>query len=62
MQAWAENEANRMADMNTNGHTQGAPVGYFVGVGCNGVTCQGRGTLVGEAHVRGKSVRVWKTH
>lgn len=60
MQGWAENEARRMAAHRTNGHTQSAPPGYFVGVGANGMTCQGRGVLVGEAHYQGKTVRVWK--
>lgn len=60
MDGWAMNEAIRMSERGTNGHTQGAPPGYFVGVGCNGMTCQGSGTLVGEAHFQGKSVRVWK--
>lgn len=60
MQAWAEEEARMMAALGTNGHVRPAPMGTFVGVGCNGVTCQGSGTLVGEAHINGKSVRVWK--
>lgn len=59
MQAWAEEEARMMAARGTNGHVRPAPVGYFIGVGCNGRTCQGSGTLVGEAHINGKSVRVW---
>lgn len=59
MQAWAEDEARMMAARGTNGHVRSAPVGTFVGVGCNGTTCQGSGTLVGEATYRGKTVRVW---
>lgn len=59
MQAWAEDEARRMAERNTNGHVRSAPMGTFVGVGCNGTTCQGSGTLVGEAMYQGKTVRVW---
>ncbi len=61
MQAWAENEARMMSERGTNGHVRGAPMGTFVGVGgCNGRTCQGKGTLVGEATYKGKTVRVWK--
>ena len=53
MQAWAEDEARMMAARGTNGHVRSAPVGTFVGVGCNGTTCQGSGTLVGIASVAG---------
>ena len=60
LQAWAEDEALMMSERGTNGHVRSAPVGTFVGVGCNGRTCQGSGVLVGEAHINGKSVRVWK--
>lgn len=61
MQAWAEDEARMMAARGTNGHVRPAPMGTFVGVGgCNGITCQGTGTLVGEATYQGKTVRVWK--
>ena len=59
MQAWAEEEARLMASRGTCGHVRSAPMGTFVGVGCQGMTCQGSGTLVGEAHINGKSVRVW---
>lgn len=58
MQAWAEDEARMMAERGTCGHVRSAPMGTFVGVGC-GSTCPGSGTLVGEAHINGKSVRVW---
>lgn len=58
MQAWAEDEARMMAERGTCGHVRSAPMGTFVGVGC-GTTCQGSGTLVGEATYRGKTVRVW---
>lgn len=60
LQSWAEEEARRMAALGTNGHTQPAPVGYFVGVGCNGQTCSRRGPPIAEATVKGKTVRVWK--
>ena len=60
MQAWAEEEARLMASRGTNGHVRSAPVGYFVGVGSNGNTCQGRGRLVAEASYHGKTVRVWQ--
>lgn len=60
LQAWAIEEANRMADLGTNGHVRSAPVGTFVGVGCNGMTCSRPGPPIAEAHVRGKSVRVWR--
>lgn len=61
LQAWAELEAKLMAERGTNGHVMGVPgPGYFVGVGANGTTCRGRGTLVAEAHYRGKTVRVWR--
>ena len=60
IQAWAIDEANRMADFGTNGHTKPAPLGYFVGVGCNGSTCMKSGAPVAEVHIRGKSVRVWR--
>ena len=59
MQAWAEDEARMMAERGTCGHIRGAPVGYFVGVGC-GMTCMGSGTLVAEANYQGKMVRVWR--
>jgi len=59
MQAWAEEEARMMAARGTCGHIRSAPPGCFVGVGC-GMTCMGSGTLVGEAHYQGKSVRVWR--
>lgn len=59
LQAWAEREAQLMYDRNTNGHVSSPPQGTFVGVGCNGVTCQGKGRLAAEAHINGKSVRVW---
>lgn len=59
MQAWAEEEARLMAVRGTNGHVRSAPIGYFVGVGSNGHTCQGGGRLVAEATVHGKTVRVW---
>jgi hypothetical protein len=58
--AWAIDEANRMADIGTNGHVSPAPPGYFVGVGCNGMTCSRPGNPVAEVHIRGKSVRVWR--
>ena len=59
MQAWAEEEARMMAMRGTCGHIRSAPAGCFVGVGC-GTTCMGSGTLVGEAHYQGKTVRVWR--
>lgn len=59
LQAWAEREARLMSEYNTNGHVSPPPQGTFVGVGCNGMTCQGSGRLAAEAHINGKSVRVW---
>lgn len=59
LQAWAEREATLMSQHGTNGHVSPPPQGTFVGVGCNGMTCQGSGRLAAEAHINGKSVRVW---
>lgn len=59
LQQWAEEEARMMSERGTCGHIRPAPMGTFVGVGC-GTTCMGSGTLVAEATVNGKMVRVWQ--
>lgn len=60
VKSWAKQEAKLMAKHGTCGHVRSAPPGTFVGVGCNGQTCQGSGRPIATAHYRGKTVRVWR--
>lgn len=60
VKAWAKQEARLMAQHGTCGHVRPAPPGTFVGVGCNGQTCQGSGRPIATARYKGKTVSVWR--